>query len=83
MIADKISQAEYENLKNQYLEKNRSMHSLYIELNRENQIPKQLFFKLINKIRQEEGLSEYYTSKKQKKKNNIIDHQDKAPHLYN
>lgn len=68
MAVDKISKTQYMELKSSYLEKNRSMHSLYTELNKENNINKQLFFKLINKIRQEEGLNEYYTSKKQKRK---------------
>ena len=39
------------------------MHSLYMEINKENTIDKQLFFKLINKIRKEEGLSDFYTPK--------------------
>ena len=58
------------------------MHSLYIELNKEKQVPKQIFFKLINQIRQEEGLSEYYT-KKEKRKSDIITHSDKSPKCYN
>ena len=58
------------------------MHSLYIELNKEKQVPKQIFFKLINQIRQEEGLSEYYT-KKEKRKSDVITHSDKSPKCYN
>ena len=77
-----ISKNQYETLKENYLSKNRSMHSLYVELNKEKTVPKQIFFKLINQIRQEEGLSEYYT-KKEKRKSNIITHLDKSPKCYN
>ena len=58
-----ISKNQYETLKENYLTKNRSLHSLYVEINKEKTVPKPLFFKLINQIRQEEGLSEYYTKK--------------------
>ena len=77
-----ISKSQYETLKENYLSKNRSMHSLYVEINKEKTVPKQIFFKLINQIRQEEGLSEYYT-KKEKRKSNIITHLDKSPNCYN
>ena len=77
-----INKRQYNTLKENYLTKNRSMHSLYIELNKEKQVPKQIFFKLINQIRQEEGLSEYYT-KKEKRKSDIITHSDKSPKCYN
>ena len=77
-----ISKTQYETLKENYLSKNRSMHSLYVELNKEKTVPKQIFFKMINQIRQEEGLSEYYT-KKEKRKSNIITHLDKSPNCYN
>lgn len=77
-----ISKNQYETLKENYLTKNRSMHSLYVELNKENTVPKQIFFKLINQIRQEEGLNDYYT-KKEKRKSNIITHLDKSPKCYN
>jgi len=77
-----ISKSQYETLKENYLSKNRSMHSLYVELNKEKTVPKQIFFKLINQIRQEEGLSEYYT-KKEKRKSDIITHLDKSPNCYN
>ena len=77
-----ISKNQYETLKENYLSKNRSMHSLYVEINKEKTVPKPLFFKLINQIRQEEGLSEYYTKKK-KRKSNIITHLDKSPNCYN
>lgn len=77
-----ISKSQYETLKENYLSKNRSMHSLYVELNKEKTVPKQIFFKMINQIRQEEGLSEYYT-KKEKRKSNIITHLDKSPNCYN
>ena len=73
-----ISKSQYETLKENYLSKNRSLHSLYVEINKEKTVPKQIFFKLINQIRQEEGLSEYYT-KKEKRKSNIITHLDKSP----
>ena len=77
-----ISKSQYETLKENYLTKNRSLHSLYVEINKEKTVPKQLFFKLINQIRQEEGLSEYYT-KKEKRKSDIITHLDKSPKCYN
>lgn len=77
-----ISKSQYQTLKENYLTKNRSMHSLYVEINKENTVPKQIFFKMINQIRQEEGLSEYYT-KKEKRKSNIITHLDKSPKCYN
>ncbi len=60
MVEDKITKHQYENLKNSYLSKNRSMFSLYVELNKEMEVSKHLFFQLINKIRQEEGLDQYY-----------------------
>ena len=77
-----ISKNQYETLKENYLSKNRSMHSLYVELNKEKTVPKQIFFKMINQIRQEEGLNAYYT-KKEKRKSNIITHLDKSPNCYN
>lgn len=77
-----ITKRQYHTLKENYLSKNRSMHSLYVELNKEKPVPKQVFFKLINQIRQEEGLSEYYT-KKEKRKSDIITHLDKSPRCYN
>ena len=77
-----ISKTQYNMLKENYLTKNRNLHSLYIELNKEKTVPKQEFFKLINQIRQEEGLNEFYT-KKEKRKSNIITHLDKSPKCYN
>ena len=77
-----ITQSQYDDLKNSYLAKNRSMHSLYIEFYEKANINKKSFFSLINKIRQEEGLNEYYT-KKEKKRNNIIENLDKSPNHYN
>ena len=77
-----ISKSQYQTLKESYLTKNRSMHSLYVELNKEKTVPKQIFFKMINQIRQEEGLNAYYT-KKEKRKSNIITHLDKSPNCYN
>ena len=58
------------------------MHSLYIEFYEKANINKKSFFSLINRIRQEEGLNEYYT-KKEKKRNNIIENLDKSPNHYN
>ncbi len=83
MTVEKLTKSQYNDLKNSYLAKNRTMHSLYAEINKENKVNKQLFFKLINKIRQEEGLNDYYTMKKEKKKNNIIENLDKSPKYYN
>ena len=77
-----ISKSQYETLKENYLAKNRSLHSLYVEINKDKTVSKPLFFKLINQIRQEEGLSEYYT-KKEKRKSDIITHLDKSPNCYN
>ena len=77
-----ITKSQYESLKENYLTKNRSMHSLYVELNKECNVPKQVFFKLINQIRQEEGLNEYYT-KREKRKSDVITHWDKSPKCYN
>ncbi len=78
----KITKTHYDELKNSYLTKNRSLHSLYVEINRKTTINKHSFFKLINQIRQEEGLNHYYT-KKEKKLNNIIENLDKSPNHYN
>lgn len=74
MNGDKVTKTQYDKLKNSYLAKNRTLHSLYVEINEETPVNQQLFFKLINKIRQEEGLSDYYTiDKKKKKRSNIIE----------
>lgn len=62
----KITKTHYDELKNSYLTKNRSLHSLYVEINKKTTINKHLFFQLINQIRQEEGLSQYYTKKKKR-----------------
>ena len=83
MEHNKITKKQYDKLKNSYLTKNRNMHSLYLELNKETPVDRELFFRLINRIRIEEGLSEYYTPKKQKKKRNIIKNLDKSPNHYN
>ncbi len=77
-----ITQSQYKTLKENYLNKNRSMHSLYVELNKEKEVSKHTFFNLINQIRQEEGLSKFYT-KKEKRKSNVITHLDKSPKCYN
>lgn len=71
MNVTKISKAQYEMLKKTYMHKNRCMYSLYRELNNETQIDKQIFFRIINKIREEEGLKPFYYSKKKNKKGNI------------
>lgn len=60
MSVNKIPKSHYDALKESYLTKNRTMFSLYVELNNEIEVSKHLFFQLINKIRQEEGLSHYY-----------------------
>lgn len=83
MVEEKIKRSQYEKLKANYLSKNRSLHSLYIELYEESEISRDLFFKLINKIRLEAGLNEYYLPKKKKKNNGIITHLDKSPNSYN
>jgi hypothetical protein len=83
MTREKIKRSQYEKLKCNYLSKNRSLHSLYIELYEECEISRHLFYKLINKIRIEEGLNEYYTPKKKKRNNGIITNMDKSPNSYN
>ncbi|WP_407414849.1 hypothetical protein [Methanobrevibacter sp.] len=83
MARDKITRSQYEYLKNIYLNKNRSMHTLYIEINQKTKVDRHLFFNLINKIRLEEGLRAYYTQKKVKNKKKIIKHSDKSPKHYN
>lgn len=60
MPENKITKTQYNALKESYLSKNRTLFSLYVELNNEMEVPKHLFFQLINKIRQDEGLSHYY-----------------------
>lgn len=60
MAVDKITQSQYETLKCNYMTKNRTMYSLYMELNKEVEITRHLFFQLINQIRHEEGLKPYY-----------------------
>ena len=72
MNGGKVTKTQYDKLKNSYLEKNRTLHSLYVEINEETPVNQQLFFKLINKIRQEEGLSDYYTIDKKKKREAIL-----------
>ncbi|WP_407423028.1 hypothetical protein [Methanobrevibacter sp.] len=83
MEHNKITKSQYNKLKERYLTKNRNMHSLYLELNEETPVDKELFFRLINRIRIEEGLNEYYTPKKRKKKRSIIKNLDKSPNSYN
>jgi hypothetical protein len=82
MVKIMINKTQYKTLKENYLAKNRNMHSLYVELNKEITVPKQVFFRLINQIRQEEGLNEFYI-KKEKRKSDIITHLDKSPKCYN
>ena len=60
MAERKIKKAHYDALRESYMTKNRTMYSLYVEMNQEIEVSKHLFFKLINKIRQEEGLKHYY-----------------------
>ena len=60
MATNKITKSQYDALKESYLTKNRTLFSLYVELNNEIEVSKHLFFQLINKIRQEEGLNHYY-----------------------
>lgn len=83
MAGKKIKRSQYEKLKSNYLTKNRSLHSLYIELYDECEIPRHMFYQLINKIRVEEGLNEYYIPKKKKRNNGIITNPDKSPDSYN
>ena len=72
MNVTKISQSQYHELKKTYLHKNRCMYSLYLDLNREIPIDKQIFFRVINKIRQEEGYRPFYYLDIEKKKKRSI-----------
>lgn len=60
MTSKKITKSQYEALKENYLSKNKTMFSLYVELNNEIEVSRHQFFQLINKIRQEEGLNNFY-----------------------
>ena len=60
MAPNKITKSQYEALKENYLSKNKTMFSLYVELNNEIEVSRPQFFQLINKIRQEEGLNNFY-----------------------
>lgn len=60
MAENKITKSQYEALKENYLSKNKTMFTLYVELNNEIEVSKHQFFQLINKIRQEEGLNNFY-----------------------
>ena len=60
MAPNKITKSQYEALKENYLSKNKTMFSLYVELNNEIEVSRHQFFQLINKIRQEEGLNNFY-----------------------
>ena len=82
-MAGKSKKSHNEELKKNYLAKNRTLHSLYIELNQKTTVDRHLFFNLINKIRTEEGLSAYYIPKKVKNKKKIIKYSDKSPKHYN
>ena len=48
MATTKITKSQYDALKESYLAKNRTMYSLYVELNNEIEVSKHLFFQLIN-----------------------------------
>lgn len=60
MAEKRIKKSHYNCLKESYLTKNRTMFSLYVELNDEIEVSRHQFFRLINKIRQEEGLAQIY-----------------------
>ena len=60
MAEKRIKRAHYNSLKESYLTKNRTMFSLYVELNDKIEVSRHQFFQLINKIRQEEGLTPHY-----------------------
>ena len=78
----KIKRSDYEKLKEIYLTKNKSMHSLYVEFNKKHMINKRLFFELINKMRVEEGYPKFIPAKKTKRKNNKFSYLDKHPNSY-
>ncbi|MCR5027324.1 MAG: hypothetical protein K6A34_07780, partial [Methanobrevibacter sp.] len=46
---------KYEELKKTYLKKNITLHALYNELRKEVDIDEHTFFRIINRIREEEG----------------------------
>lgn len=76
MKVTKISKSQYKRLKRTYLHKNRCMYSLYRDLNDEIPIEKQIFFRIINKIREEEGYPPFYHTNKENKKKSNINKQD-------
>ena len=69
---NKIPRRKYEELKKNYLKKNRKLHPLYTELKKEIDIDQQTFFRIINIIREEEGYGPLTNQRKRvsNKKNN-------------
>lgn len=69
---NKIPRSKYNELKKAYLRKNRSLHSLYNELREDVDIDQHTFFKIINRIRLEEGYGELSPQRERisNKKNN-------------
>ena len=52
---NKIPRSKYNELKETYLKKNITLHALYNELIKEVDIDQRTFFRIINRIREEEG----------------------------
>ena len=52
---NKIPRSKYNELKKTYLKKNITLHTLYNELRKEVDIDQRTFFRIINRIREEEG----------------------------
>ena len=52
---NKIPRSKYNELKKTYLKKNITLHALYNELKKEVNIDQHTFFRIINRIREEEG----------------------------
>ena len=79
---NKIKRSDYEKLKKEYLTKNRSRHSLYVDFSKKQLINRRVFTQLLNKIRIEEGYPEFVPLKKTKRENNEFSYLDKHPDSY-
>lgn len=69
---NKIPRSKYNELKKTYLKKNISPHTLYTKLKKDIDIDQQTFFRIINRIREEEGYEPLTNERKRisNKKNN-------------
>ena len=69
---NKITRSKYNELKAEYLKKNRTIHSLYNDLIKDTYIDRHTFFRIMNRIREEEGYEPLTSERKRisNKKNN-------------